>query len=100
MHQVKETVLRKNVQEQQEPSRYKVLLLNDDYTTMDFVIMVLMVIFHKSLKEARQIMLHVHRNGKGLCGIYAFEVAETKAAQVSVMAEQHKFPLKCALEEE
>ena len=100
MHQVKKTALQENYQELQEPSKYKVLLLNDDYTTMDFVVMVLMVVFHKSLEDAQTVMLNIHRNGKGLCGIYAFEVAETKVAQVGVMAEQHKFPLKCSLEEE
>jgi ATP-dependent Clp protease adaptor protein ClpS len=100
MHQVKKTVLRETYKELQEPSKYKVLLLNDDYTTMDFVVMVLMVVFHQSLEESQRIMLNIHRNGKGVCGIYAFEVAETKVAQVSAMAEQHKFPLKCSLEEE
>jgi ATP-dependent Clp protease adaptor protein ClpS len=100
MHQVKETVLQENAQEIKEPCRYKVLLLNDDYTTMDFVVMVLMVVFRKPLQEAQQIMLNVHRKGKGLCGIYPFEIAETKARQVENMAEQHKFPLRCDLEEE
>ena len=100
MHQVKKIVLQENYQELQEPSKYKVLLLNDDYTTMDFVVMTLMVVFRKSLEESQKIMLNIHKNGKGLCGIYAFEVAETKVAQVAAMAEQHKFPLKCNLEEE
>ena len=100
MHQVKKAELQESYQELQEPSKYKVLLLNDDYTTMDFVVMVLMVVFRQSLEDAQKIMLNIHRNGKGLCGIYAFEVAETKVAQVAAMAEQHKFPLKCSLEEE
>ena len=100
MHQVKKTVLQENYQELQEPSKYKVLLLNDDYTTMDFVVMVLMVVFRKSLEDSQKIMFNIHKSGKGLCGIYAFEVAETKAAQVAAMAEQHKFPLKCNLEKE
>lgn len=100
MHELKEQVQHKNSYELQEPSKYKVLLLNDDYTTMDFVVMVLMVVFHKTLQDAQQIMLNVHKNGKGLCGIYAFEIAETKVAQVAAMAEEHKFPLKCRLEEE
>lgn len=100
MHQVEKTVLQESDKELQEPSKYKVLLFNDDYTTMDFVVMVLMVVFRKSLEESQEIMLNIHRNGKGLCGVYAFEVAETKVAQVSSMAEQHKFPLKCGLEEE
>ena len=100
MNQVKRTVLREVYEELQEPSKYKVLLLNDDYTTMDFVVMVLMVVFRKSLEESQKVMINIHKSGKGLCGIYAFEVAETKAAQVAAMAEQHKFPLKCSLEEE
>ena len=100
MHQVKKTELQETYQELQEPSKYKVLLLNDDYTTMDFVVMVLMVVFRKSLEDSQKIMFNIHKSGKGLCGIYAFEVAETKAAQVAAMAEQHKFPLKCSLEEE
>jgi len=100
MHQVKKIVLQESYKELQEPSKYKVLLLNDDYTTMDFVVMTLMVVFRKSLEESQKIMLNIHKNGKGLCGIYAFEVAETKVAQVAAMAEQHKFPLKCSLEEE
>ena len=100
MNQVKRTVLREVYEELQEPSKYKVLLLNDDYTTMDFVVMVLMVVFRQSLEESQKVMLNIHQNGKGLCGIYAFEVAETKVAQVSAMAEQYKFPLKCSLEEE
>ena len=100
MHQVKKIVLQESYKELQEPSKYKVLLLNDDYTTMDFVVMVLMVVFRKSLEESQKVMINIHKSGKGLCGIYAFEVAETKAAQVAAMAEQHKFPLKCNLEEE
>ena len=100
MHQVKKIVLQESYKELQEPSKYKVLLLNDDYTKMDFVVMTLMVVFRKSLEESQKIMLNIHKNGKGLCGIYAFEVAETKVAQVAAMAEQHKFPLKCSLEEE
>jgi ATP-dependent Clp protease adaptor protein ClpS len=82
-----------------EPPMYKVLLNNDDYTTMDFVVMVLMAIFHKSRSEAQKIMMSVHQQGKGLCGVYPFDVAETKIKQVELIAEKHKFPLKCSMEE-
>jgi len=82
-----------------EPKQYKVLLLNDDYTSMDFVVEVLMSIFHKSYQEAEKIMLEVHRNKKGLCGIYTFEVAETKVMQVSRLAREHGYPLKATMEE-
>ena len=85
--------------ELKEPPLYKVVLNNDDYTTMDFVVMVLMIIFHKTKEESRQIMLSVHKNGKGLCGVYPYDVAETKQKQVDMLAERHKFPLKCTLEE-
>lgn len=77
---------------------YRVYLLNDDYTTMDFVVHVLMTIFDKPKVEATSIMLHVHRNGKGLAGIYPKEIAETKVAQVEQLARSHGFPLKCTIE--
>lgn len=82
-----------------EPRMYKVLLLNDDYTSMDFVVEVLMSIFHKSYQEAEKVMLDVHRNNKGLCGVYPYEVAETKVMQVSRLAREQGFPLKATLEE-
>ncbi|MGB9711430.1 MAG: ATP-dependent Clp protease adapter ClpS [Thermodesulfovibrio sp.] len=80
------------------PDRYRVYLLNDDYTTMDFVVHVLMTIFDKSKVEATQIMLYVHRHGKGLAGIYPKEIAETKVAQVESLARANGFPLKCTIE--
>lgn len=83
----------------QEPIQYKVLMHNDDYTTMDFVVEVLETVFNKSPSEAVQIMLNVHRNGIGVCGIYTAEVAETKVETVHSMARQHGFPLKCSMEE-
>ncbi len=83
-----------------EPSMYKVLLHNDDYTTMEFVVEVLMQIFHKSVEEATQIMLNVHHKGIGLCGFFTHEVAETKVDAVSRLARENGFPLKCTMEEE
>jgi ATP-dependent Clp protease adaptor protein ClpS len=82
------------------PKKYKVLLHNDDYTTMEFVIMVLEKIFHKSLAEAQQIMLNIHNTGLGVCGIYTFEVAETKQLQVKRSAKENGHPLKCTIEAE
>ncbi len=81
------------------PPLYKVLLHNDDYTTMEFVVQVLQSVFHRSHAEATQIMLHVHKNGMGVAGVYTHEVAETKVAIVEAMARQHEFPLRCTMEE-
>ncbi|MBN1349188.1 ATP-dependent Clp protease adapter ClpS [candidate division KSB1 bacterium] len=81
-----------------EPSMYKVILHNDHYTTMDFVVLVLENVFFKSPVEATQIMLNVHKRGFGVCGIYTFEVAEVKVAMVHALAEKHEFPLKCTME--
>jgi len=86
--------------ELKEPPMYKVILNNDDYTTMDFVVMVLMVIFHKNKDESTKIMMDVHKKGKGICGVYPYEIAETKIKQVDLVAEKHKFPLQCTLEED
>ena len=83
-----------------KPSMYKVLLLNDDYTPMDFVIYVLEKFFGKNRTEATDIMLHVHRKGVGLCGIYTFEVAETKVNQVMDFARANEQPLQCTMEKE
>jgi ATP-dependent Clp protease adaptor protein ClpS len=81
-----------------EPPMYRVLLLNDDYTTMEFVVQILMVVFHKPVAEATRVMLHVHRRGAGECGVYPFEVAETKVETVHAIAREHGFPLKCVME--
>lgn len=86
--------------ELQEPKKYKVLLLNDDYSTMEFVIEVLIKIFRKDIEEANAIMLNVHKNGKSVCGIYSYEIAATKVAQVKANARKAQFPLKAVLEEE
>ncbi|NLU33969.1 ATP-dependent Clp protease adaptor ClpS [Wolinella succinogenes] len=82
-----------------EPRRFKVILLNDDYSTMDFVVEVLMVIFNKNFDEALGVMLKVHNEGRGVCGIYPYDVAETKVSQVKKKAEESGFPLRAILEE-
>ena len=87
-------------QQIKEPSKYKVVLLNDDYTTMEFVIHVLESVFQKSPAEAYRIMMQVHVNGKGVAGVYPWEIAETKADTVTSMAREAGFPLRASLEEE
>jgi len=82
------------------PKKYKVFLLNDDYTSMEFVVEILMSIFHKTHQEAERIMLEVHKNSKGLCGVYVHEIAETKVMQVIKKAKENGFPLKATMEEE
>jgi ATP-dependent Clp protease adaptor protein ClpS len=84
----------------QRPSLYKVLLLNDDYTPMEFVVLVLQRFFGKSAEDATRIMLHVHQKGVGVCGVYTYEIAETKVAQVIEFARQHQHPLQCTMEKE
>ena len=84
----------------QKPSLYKVLLLNDDYTPMEFVVFLLKKFFHKNNDEATQIMLHVHQRGIGVCGIYAYDLAETKAMQVMNYARKYEHPLQVQLEKE
>jgi ATP-dependent Clp protease adaptor protein ClpS len=83
-----------------EPPIYKVLLHNDDYTTMEFVVEVLMHVFNKPVAEATRIMLNVHKQGVGLCGYYSYEIAETKVEAVRVLAVENGFPLKCTMEKE
>ncbi len=83
-----------------EPPMYKVLLHNDDYTTMEFVVEILMVVFKKSPEEAVKIMLNVHHKGVGVCGVYPYEVSETKVKTVDVLARENGFPLKCTMEKE
>ncbi len=83
-----------------KPSMYKVLLLNDDYTPMEFVIHILERFFGMSRQEATDIMLHVHRRGVGLCGVFTYEVAETKVAQVMDYARSNEQPLQCTMEKE
>ena len=83
-----------------KPSMYKVLMLNDDYTPMEFVIHVLEQFFGKSRQDATRIMLHVHRRGVGVCGLFTYEVAETKVTQVVDYARRHQHPLQCTLEKD
>ncbi len=83
-----------------KPSLYKVLLLNDDYTPMEFVVLVLEKFFSKGREEATRIMLHVHHKGVGICGVYTYEVAETKVTQVMDFSRQHGHPLQCTMEKE
>jgi ATP-dependent Clp protease adaptor protein ClpS len=84
----------------QRPSLYKVLILNDDYTPMEFVVHVLERFFNKGREEATRIMLHVHHTGVGICGVYTYEVAETKVTQVMDFSRQHQHPLQCTMEKE
>jgi ATP-dependent Clp protease adaptor protein ClpS len=83
-----------------KPAMYKVLMLNDDYTPMEFVVHVLERFFQKTREEATRIMLHVHRRGVGVCGVFTYEVAETKVTQVMDLARQNQHPLQCTIEKE
>ncbi|MGI9219865.1 MAG: ATP-dependent Clp protease adapter ClpS [Woeseiaceae bacterium] len=82
-----------------QPPLYRVVLINDDYTPMEFVVDVLETIFAMERTRATQVMLEVHTKGKGICGVFNFEIAETKVAQVSALAQQHQHPLLCTMEE-
>ncbi len=93
-------VITKTKPKTQKPNLYKVLLLNDDYTPMDFVVYVLERFFNKSPEDATQIMLHVHQKGVGICGVYTYEIAETKVTQVMSFAQQNQHPLQCTMEKE
>jgi ATP-dependent Clp protease adaptor protein ClpS len=93
-------VIVKSKPKTKKPSLYKVLMLNDDYTPMEFVVHVLQRFFGKSHDEATQIMLHVHQRGVGICGVYTYEIAETKVTQVVDYARKHQHPLQCTLEKE
>lgn len=91
-------VATQTVRKVQRPRLYKVLLHNDDYTTMEFVVMVLMSIFHHGEPEAVRIMLQVHQKGVGVAGVYSYEVAEARVAKVARLAREHEFPLRCSME--
>lgn len=85
--------------EVKQPSLYKVVLMNDDFTPMDFVVEILEIFFSKNRENATQIMLQVHTSGKGICGVYTHDIAETKVTQVNEYARSHQHPLLCTLEE-
>ncbi|MDY6862778.1 MAG: ATP-dependent Clp protease adapter ClpS [Thermodesulfobacteriota bacterium] len=95
----KDDVLTSTEKELKEPSMYKVILHNDDYTTMDFVVHVLKTVFNKQHSEAFHIMMQVHKKGYGVCGVYTAEIAETKVAMVHYLARENEFPLQCSIEE-
>ena len=92
-------ILTKTNVKTKKPAMYKVLLLNDDYTPMDFVVYVLQKFFRLTIEEATHVMLEVHTKGVGVCGVFTFEVAETKVAHVLDAAKKHEHPLQCTLEE-
>lgn len=91
-------LVRKKREKLKEPDDYWVILLNDNFTTMDFVVEILMMVFHKKPEDATRIMLDVHQKGKGVIGTYPFDIAQTKANQVHDLARQYEFPLKCIIE--
>jgi ATP-dependent Clp protease adaptor protein ClpS len=93
-------VIVKSKPKTKKPAMYKVLMLNDDYTPMEFVVHVLERVFAKNRQDAMRIMLHVHRRGVGLCGVYTYEVAETKVTQAVDYARRHQHPLQCTLEKD
>ena len=93
-------ILTEKKEKLEKPKLFKVILHNDDFTTMEFVVFVLMDVFHHSENEAIRIMLQVHNQGMGVAGVYTFEIAETKAAKVITMAQENEYPLLCTLEEE
>jgi len=96
----KENVATQTTHKVDEPSMYKVLLHNDDYTSMEFVVETLVLIFNKSIEKATEIMLNVHNKGIGVCGVYIYEIAETKVKTVHSVAMERGFPLKCTMEPE
>ncbi|MBU2620806.1 MAG: ATP-dependent Clp protease adaptor ClpS [Proteobacteria bacterium] len=98
--EIDESALSDVREEIKEPSMYRVLIHNDNYTTMDFVVEVLMTVFQKSMEEAFLVMLNVHRQGTGMCGLYTLEVAETKMNFVHALSREKGFPLRCSIEKE
>ena len=98
--QREDTVLEAKKSRTKPPPMFKVLLLNDDYTPMDFVVLVLQYVFNKSREEAMHIMLHVHQKGVGECGVYPYEVAETKVTRVMDTARKNQHPLQCVMEKQ
>jgi ATP-dependent Clp protease adaptor protein ClpS len=99
-YQTEEKVRSEVRDESKEPPQYRVLLHNDDYTTMEFVVEILMYVFNQSAEAAAKIMLNVHQKGIGVCGVYPFEIAETKVDTVHNLARESGFPLRCSMEQE
>jgi len=97
---IEEEVISEIEEDIKEPPMYKVLLHNDDYTTMEFVVYILMRVFNKPTETAVQIMLNVHEQGIGLCGVYTYDAAETKVNTVHSLARENGFPLRCSMEED
>lgn len=97
--QGEEAAVESSEPEVQQPPLYKVVLLNDDYTPMEFVVHVLEYFFRMDREQATQVMLHVHTRGKGICGVYTADIAETKVNQVNRYAREHQHPLLCSMEE-
>ena len=93
-------VVTKTAPKTKRPSLYKVLLLNDDYTPQEFVVWLLQAVFKRDAEESLRIMMHVHQNGVGVCGVYTYEVAETKVAQVMELSRRNQHPLQCTMERE
>ena len=92
-------LLNRDEEKLKEPREYMVILLNDNYTTKEFVVEILMEVFHKNPEEAHSIMLKVHNKGRGVVGVYSWDIAQTKANQVHAIAKQYEYPLKCIVEE-
>jgi len=97
-HKIKNRPTSKSNDKFKEPDEFKVILLNDHYTTMEFVVEILMMIFHKNGDDANRIMLDVHRKGKGVVGVYPWDIAATKLEQVHAAAKANEFPLRCVVE--
>ena len=97
---LQESILTEDVIETKEPGRYKVLLHNDDYTTMEFVVLILEHVFHRTKQEATRIMLNVHNDSVGVAGVYTRDICETKIAIVHELAKNNEFPLRCSMEKE
>lgn len=98
MGKVLEKTREKTTEKLKEPDGYQVILLNDNYTTMDFVVVILVEVFHKKVEDAYKLMQEIHKSGKGTAGIYTWDIAVTKAQQVHSLAEANGFPLKCLVE--
>lgn len=92
-------LLSKDEEKLKEPKEYMVILLNDNYTTKEFVVEILMLVFHKNAEEANRIMLNVHHKGRGIVGVYTWDIAQTKVNQVHAIAKEYEYPLRCIVEE-